>query len=255
MELFAGIETLLSLSLVFAVALFAGVVKGVVGFAMPMIMISGLTLIIEPQQALAALIFPTLLTNVWQALRQGARALWRSIVDLRVFLTVGLIFLVIGAQLVTRLDQRVLVGLIGIAVTAFVTMQLAGWQPKLAGRSARVEVWVGAVAGFAGGLSGVWGPPTVAYLSATDTPKQDSIRAQGAIYGLGAVALAAAHAQTGVLGAETTPLALAMVPFAFLGLWIGFKVQDRIDQRTFKKATLAVLLIAGLNLIRRGVMG
>ena len=37
------------------------------------------------------------------------------------------------------------------------------------------------------------------------------------------------------------------------GLFLGFKVQDRMDQALFRKATLAVLVIAGLNLIRRGL--
>ena len=42
---------------------------------------------------------------------------------------------------------------------------------------------------------------------------------------------------------------------AVLGTWIGFQIQDRIDQRAFRKATLAILMIAGLNLLRRGLMG
>ena len=38
-------------------------------------------------------------------------------------------------------------------------------------------------------------------------------------------------------------------------MWAGGAVHDRIDQTTFRRATLVVLLIAGLNLIRRGVTG
>jgi hypothetical protein len=32
-------------------------------------------------------------------------------------------------------------------------------------------------------------------------------------------------------------------------------VQDRIDQATFRKVTLIVLVVAGLNLVRRGLFG
>jgi len=32
-------------------------------------------------------------------------------------------------------------------------------------------------------------------------------------------------------------------------------MHDRIDQATFRKATLLVLMIAGANLLRRGVFG
>ena len=48
----------------------AGVVKGMVGFAMPMIMISGMGSFVSPELALAGLILPTLVTNGWQAMRQ-----------------------------------------------------------------------------------------------------------------------------------------------------------------------------------------
>ena len=66
--------------------------------------------------------------------------------------------------------------------------------------------------------------------------------------------LLGAHIGSGVLRAETLPLSAAMVVPALLGIWIGFRLQDRFDQATFRKITLWVLLIAGLNLIRRGVM-
>jgi len=40
-----------------------------------------------------------------------------------------------------------------------------------------------------------------------------------------------------------------------VGMAIGTAVQDRIDQRLFKRITLIVLLAAGANLLRRAVMG
>lgn len=245
----------MALVFVFAVAVFGGVVKGIVGFAMPMILISGMTLVVSPEQALAALIVPTLVTNVWQALRQGIGSAWHTILRFRLFLICGLVFLVMSAQLVRVLDARVLYGLIGGPVAVFSVMQLAGWRPKLSRQSASVDIGVGSFAGFIGGLSGVWGPPTVAYLTAINTPKQEAMRAQGVIYGLGALALAGAHVQTGVLRMETLPLTFAILPFALSGMWLGFRLQDRIDQTTFRTATLIVLTVAGLNLLRRAVMG
>lgn len=255
MEHLFGIESVTSLIFVLCVASFAGVVKGTVGFAMPMILISGMTLVLPPEQALAALILPTLVTNTWQALRQGIGSAIETIVRFRLFLLCGFVMLVGSAQLVRLLDARILYWIIGGPVAVFAVMQLAGWSPRLAGRSVKGDIAVGSVAGFIGGMSGVWGPPTVAYLTAVNTPKQEQIRAQGVIYSLGAVALAGAHVQTGVVRAETLPLTLAILPFAVAGMLIGFRLQDKIDQRTFRSATLVVLVIAGLNLLRRAVLG
>ena len=55
--------------------------------------------------------------------------------------------------------------------------------------------------------------------------------------------------------AETLPFSALLVVPAVLGTWAGGRLHDRIDQATFRKATLAVLLIAGLNLLRRGLAG
>ena len=92
-------------------------------------------------------------------------------------------------------------------------------------------------------------------LTALDTQKRDQIRIQGVIYGLGSLTLVAGHLTSGVLRAETLPLSMALIPTALLGMAIGFAIQDRIDQTAFRRATLVVLLIGGLNLIRRGMMG
>ena len=94
-----------------------------------------------------------------------------------------------------------------------------------------------------------------AYLTALETPKKEQIRVQGVIYGLGAVALFFAHIASGVINTQTLPFSIALVPTALAGMWIGFRVQDRIDQAAFRKATLVVLLVAGGNLVRRGLMG
>jgi len=237
------------------VTFIGGVVKGTVGFAMPMVMISGLSTFLPPEIALAALIVPTLVANGWQALRQGIGAAWGSMKKFRVFLLFGLVFLLISAQFVRILPQPVLFLIIGVPVTSFAAMQLRGWKPRLAGRTMGIEAAIGSFAGFLGGVSGVWGPPTVAYLTAVETPKTEQMRVQGAIYGLGALALVAAHLQSGVLRAETLPLSVLMVGPAIAGMFIGLKIQDRIDQGMFRRATLLVLMIAGLNLIRRGVVG
>lgn len=236
------------------IAVLGGFVKGVVGFAMPMVVISGLSSFIDPELALAGLILPTLVANGTQALRQGLGPAWASAQRFWVYLVVGGLVLLASAQLVRVLPISVLLGIIGVPVTLFAVLQLAGWRFRLARQRKDVEAGIGAFAGFLGGISGIWGPPTVLYLTALDTEKQEQMRAQGVIYGLGAVALVGAHVGSGVLRAETVPLSLVLIAPALLGQWLGGKVLDRIDQAVFKKATLFVLLIVGMNLIRRSLM-
>ncbi|UUV06677.1 sulfite exporter TauE/SafE family protein [Ruegeria sp. YS9] len=244
-------ELLLAMAIAFA----SGWVKGMVGFAMPMILVSGLNSFLPPELALAGLILPTLVANGQQALRGGRAAAVASVRRFRVFLVVGGLFLLLSAQLVALIPGSVFLVLMGGFVSVFALLQVLGFRMALSQPSTAVEAVVGGLAGFVGGMSGVWGPPTVAYLTALNTPKTEQIRIQGVIYGLGAVLLLAAHLGSGILHAETLQFSAALIVPAVAGMWIGMKLQDRIDQASFRKATLLVLLIAGLNLLRRGLVG
>ncbi|WP_319546485.1 sulfite exporter TauE/SafE family protein [Ruegeria conchae] len=237
------------------VAFVAGWVKGMVGFAMPMVLISGLSMMLSPEFALAGLILPTLVTNGVQALRDGVVAAAVSVRKFRVFLAVGLICLLASAQLINILTPQDYLLVLGVPITFFALIQILGLRLTLKAPSVGVEAVVGAVAGAVGGISGVWGPPTVAYLTALNTPKKDQMRVQGVIYGLGAVALVVAHLGSGVLRGETALFSAMLVLPALVGMRGGQFLQDRIDQTQFRKLTLLVLLIAGLNLLRRGLLG
>lgn len=246
----------LFLLLAFAVTLFAGFVKGAVGFALPMIMISGMGSFLEPDVALAALIVPTVVANVWQALRDGLAAALGSARRYWVYLGIVLIFIAGSAQLVRVIPDWVFYLLLGVPVTGFALMQIAGWKLRLRPEHRRrAEVLIGAGAGFVGGLSGVWGPPTVAYLTAIDAPKKEAMRTQGVVYGAGAIVLLASHLNSGVLDRQTLPLSFAMLVPCLLGMVAGYWVHDRLDPVRFRRAMLFVLVVAGLNLIRRGLVG
>lgn len=237
-----------------SIAFLGGIVKGAVGFGMPSVIISGLSTIVDPKLALAGLILPTLATNGMQAFAQGLSPAWASMRRFWVYLVVGGAIMVASAQLVRVLPISVMHGVIGVLVVLFTALQLSRWQFTLSRQRKDVEAGVGAFAGVMGGLSGMWGPPTVLYLTALGTEKTEQMRIQGVIYGLGAAALVGAHMSSGVLRAETVPLGLTLIVPALVGQWIGGKLLVRIDQAMFKRATLLVLLVVGLNLIRRALL-
>lgn len=255
-----SIFTILSLSqfcIALAVAFFAGVVKGMVGFALPTIILSLLSAIMPPELALAGLIVPTFVTNAMQVFRHGLRATWEVTKRFRAFLCIGGIALFAAAQLVPYLPRDVFLIAMGLGVTGFALWQLSGLAPTPGswGQSKLLDLVFGAIAGVAGGLTGMWGPPTVAYLTAMGTEKRQQMLVQGVIYGLGAMLLVLAHFQSGILNAQTVPWSLSLLPTAILGMWLGGRVSDRFDQATFRKLTSFVLVFGGLNLLRLGVLG
>ncbi|SEA31286.1 sulfite exporter TauE/SafE family protein [Rubrimonas cliftonensis] len=233
-----------------------GFSKGAVGFALPLIGVSLLGTFLPAQTAVALLILPMLLSNAWQSFREGVGEAWTTLKRYRLLLAVLLPSIAAFSQLLTVLSDRAFFGLLGAVVTSFAATQLLGWKPR--GVKARPRLWeavAGLVGGLCGGLAGVWGPPVTLYLLAIEAPKKDTMLALGVIFGLGAAALTVGQTISGVLNAQTAQLsALAVIPVA-VGMYAGYAVHDRLDAQTFRRATLAVLTLTGLNLLRRALLG
>ncbi|HHB81528.1 MAG TPA: sulfite exporter TauE/SafE family protein, partial [Aliiroseovarius sp.] len=210
------------LTLVFAVTLAAGFIKGAIGFGLPMIMVAGLAAFLPPDLVLAVVILPALVSNLWQVAQWGVGETLRTAWGFRLYIGVMLGFLALSAQLVRLITPNALMLIVGIPVMFFAIIQLVGvsFQPSKRARIP-IEALAAALSGFVGGLSGIWGPPLVTYLTAIDTPKRRQMRLQGAVYAVAAVALFLAHLRSGVLNRATMPLsAYALVP-TMLGMWLG----------------------------------
>jgi len=238
------------------VTLIAGFVKGAIGFAMPLIMISGLSLFLDPLLAIAGIILPIVMSNFLQVARFGRVEAMEAIREYWRYIVIVCVMIVIVAQFVTAIPTRVFYLILGIPVVILSLIQLMGVTFHIPRHRRRLAEWgIGALSGILGGMTGTWGPPTVLYLIALETPKAKQLLVQGVVYGLGSVSLLAGHLQSGVLTATTAPFSAALLIPAFLGMQIGFRLSDHLNPTVFRKVTLAVLVLAGANLVRRGIMG
>lgn len=238
------------------VAFTAGFIKGVVGFAMPLIILAGLTFVFDPKIALAGLILPTVFSNLVQVMGQGLGEARSAVRDYRNYLIAVCVVLLVVAQLVPAIDRQTFFLVLGIPITAISLIQIAGVRFSISQDQRAWGDWVaGAISGTLGGIAGNWGPTTVLYLIATDTPKARQIVVQGLIYGSASVMLFGAHLVSGILSRDTIGFSASLIPPAILGILVGRKAHDLLDQNGFRKVTLIVLAVAGVNLIRKGLFG
>jgi uncharacterized membrane protein YfcA len=240
--------------LAFAVAVFAGFVKGAVGFAMPLIMISAFSAFLPPEVALSGLILPTLFTNLGQAFRQGVAAFWGSVRKYWRFLLTTVVFSALSAQFVRDIPQPVFLMFLGVPITIYAVLQLLGRSLAIKLEHQRRAEWgLGTVAGLYGGVSGVWGPPLLVYLMSVGTERIEMLRIQGVTFLIGAVILLLAHTNSGVMTPANTAFSAVLVLPAMLGMLVGIRLGNRMDQARFRRWTQIFLAIAGLNLIRHAV--
>ena len=243
------VDSLALILLAFAVG---GTIKGMLGFGMPLTTMSLLSTFLDVQTAAALNVLPMLFANILQASRGGllvtiVRRFW----PLLLMLATGTW---IGATLVVALDPGWLLGILGAIVVAFCASSYFHPQMQLPQRYERpVGIATGFVAGIIGGLSTIHGPPLIMYASCLRLAKETFIATLGTFFLLGGIFVTVAFVGRGVLNAETAPSSLACVVAVFAGMWLGERFSRRIDQERFRKAVLIVLMLLGVNLVRRAI--
>ncbi len=238
-----------------AVAFVAAFVKGVVGFAYPMIMISGLSFLLDLEVAVAFLVLPLFVVNAVQALQFGvSKALRMSMRQWPIILSLSLTLLV-TARFVIMVPHQFLWLVLGVTITAVASLQLIGWKFVIVQRYRRpAELLAGLGAGVFGGFAGVWAPLIVTYFISIAMSKRQNILAQGVIYTWGAIVLMLAHRTTEVLNAETMRVSALLVVPSVAGLLLGFALNSRLDSPTFRLCIQIALVAAGLNLIAQATL-
>ena len=247
-----GLE--LSLLAILSGALFVGgIVKGVIALGLPMVSIAILLNFFPPLKVLGILIMPMLVTNLWQAINSGnllkpLQRFWPMIIT-------GVVFLVIGAQIIVIMDSAILFGFLGACVAIFSTISLV--RPNMPPLKLKTEKWAGPLAGAMGGLLGgvstIWGPPMTMYFVMLKLPKDEFVRSVGMAWFAFSIPITAAYWQNGIFSGDIIYLSLyACIP-GMIGIRIGEMLRERINQEAFRKVMLVTLLFMGLNLIRRAL--
>lgn len=237
-----------------AAFLFAGTIKGTVGIGLPTAAIGILGQFVEPRLAISLTLLPIIAANIWQIITSGAiletlRKFWLYAVTL-----VG--FLLLMSQFVTALSTEALSILVGVMIVAFSSINLAGAMPRLPPKYDFIGQGIaGTVSGIMGGLTGLWGPPMLAYFLARQTEKKEFVSAMGVLLFIGGIPMAFGYWHAGLLNSVTAPIsALLIVPTLF-GFAFGEQLRKRLDADRFRTVLLVVFLVMGLNLIRKAVFG
>ena len=243
-----------ALLLATAVAVAAGFVKGVSGMALPLVLLTGLSLILPVPVVAAIIAIPALVANVLQARAAGGIAALATFREFWLLNTTLFLTTFASTQLLVALEERTLLLTLGTGAFCLAALQALGPQRELPKRWRKpLELPCALVGGFFGGLSGLWGTVLVIYFVALRLDKEAFIRATGVALLAGSIPYVAGHLQSGILNSTTLPLSAAATAPVLAGLWAGRKLRNHLNLVTFRRIVIAILLVAALNLIRRGI--
>ena len=159
----------------------AGLVKGVIGLGLPSISLAVLTVATNLPTSMALLLVPSLVTNIWQAVRGGKfRVILIRLWPLFLTATVTVCF---RATALTSVDQTLLSALLGVLLMTYAVVNLSGLRFNL---KTRHEWWVGflvgSVNGILTGMTGSFVVPGVFYLQSIRQEKDELIQSMGILF-------------------------------------------------------------------------
>jgi uncharacterized protein len=235
------------LLLIAAAFLLAGFVKGVIGLGLPTVSMGLLAVTMQPSHALAIVIVPAIVTNIWQTfvgpyLRDIVRRLWP---------------LMVGTVIGIWLNSGMLSGpyarygtiVLGVLLVIYAIFGLGKFSFSVAPSN---EKWIGGLVGLITGLvsaaTGVQVVPSMPFMQAIGMEKDELVQALGVFFTVATVALAFNLASAGLLRASTAlPGAVAMAA-AFTGMFVGQSVRSRIRPEAFRYWFLIAMIFLGLYL-------
>lgn len=244
-----GLGTLLGLA---AAYLLGGLIKGALGFGLPLVTISILPYFVDVDMALALNAVSLLLMNIGQYLQGGA--LLDTVRRNGPLLGGLLLGIPIGATLVSVVDKSQLTVMLGVFVMLFVVVSLTSPRFRIPPRWTVLAGWgTGFVAGIVGALTTANGPVLVMYLVGLNLPRAVFVSSLAWLFIVTGAFNVVAYWGIGFLDGERLLIGLACLAPAAVGMVFGNWLAGRLSAPRFRLLVLGALFVLGANLVRRAV--
>lgn len=235
------------LFLIAASFLIAGFVKGVVGLGLPTVSMGLLAVTMQPSKALAIVIIPAVVTNIWQTfggpyLRDILRRLWPLMLG-----TVAGILL--NAEALT--GPYVCYGTIALGglLVIYAAIGLSKFGFHVARRH---EKWIGGIVGVITGVisasTGVQVIPSMPFMQAIGMEKDELVQALGVFFTVATLALSVNLTASGLLTAATALPGIVAMAFAFGGMALGQAIRSKMPAEAFRRWFLIAMICLGFYL-------
>lgn len=243
----------MSIALAILAILFGGVMKGAIGAGMPIIAAPALTMLFNVQTAVAVLVIPNLLSNVWQAWKFRKQALPGRFLIL--FAGGGMLGVAIGTVMLAVLPQDTLSLLVAFAVLAYIALRLARPDWTLGREIAnRLSGAAGIAGGFLQGATGISAPASITFLNAMKLPREAFIGTISIFF----VFMTAVQIPTlwgmGLLSFEMLAYGFGALGLVFLAMPLGNWIGKRASPKVFDTIMLVTLAAITAKILLEAIL-
>ncbi len=237
----------LLLMFIAAVFVLAGFVKGVIGLGLPTVSMGLLAVAMAPAHALAIVIVPAILTNIWQTF---AGPYFLAIVKRLWSLLLGLVAGIwLNADMMTGPYARYGTVLIGILLVIYSIVSLRRLAITVRPRD---EKWIGGIIGLVTGViaaaTGVQVVPSMPFMQALGMKRDELIQALGVFFTAATLAQALNLSAAGILDESVALPGVVALAGSFTGMATGQAVRTRLEPETFRRWFLIAMILLGIYL-------
>jgi uncharacterized membrane protein YfcA len=227
----------------------AGVAKGAIGMGMPPIAIGLMSFAVPLESAIAIMVLPTMVTNIWQAIYGGGfRPLMRRFGTMAATAVIGI--LAVGL-LLSDLGSPQTAGWVGVLLVLYSIIALTPWRPRVPRRAERwANPLIGLASGAVAGSTGVAAVPFLPYMQSLELDRHELVQALGIMFLFITGMLAVSLALHGAYHIANSLAAIAAIAPTMIGVWLGQKARRRLSPETFRRIFILGMLLVGLHLAR-----
>jgi len=240
------------LAAVLAVFFIAGAVKGVLGFGLPLITMSVSPFFISVELAivLSAIVQPA--TNVNQLITSGG--VRQAFVSTWPLLLALVPSVAMGAWFLDTIEGNAHMLILGVTLVVFSLYTISGFSFKITRERQTVMGSItGFVAGLVGSLTSINGMFFIMYLVGIGADRQAFRSAIALLFIVSGVLISSGFWYADLLNRNNLFLGLLALAPAFIGMWAGNRIGERIPNKVFRKLILSALLVIGGVFIARGL--
>ncbi|MEZ5844492.1 MAG: sulfite exporter TauE/SafE family protein [Hyphomicrobiaceae bacterium] len=243
-----------ALALIAGAFFLAGLVKGTIGLGLPVVVTAVLAAPLGLKTAVALLVVPGFLTNVWQGLVGGR--FWELIRRLWPMLAAAVVGIAFGVKALKIADGRMLVALLGTILIVYASIALIRAEMPAPGRHERVlSIPIGAVSGFLFGLMGSYMVPGVLYVQAMRLGRDAFVQALGITFCVISLTLGISLGAERMIGGEHVAVSAAALLPTIVGMLVGQRLRRHLDEARFRRLFFVGLVVSGAFMIARTLLG
>jgi uncharacterized membrane protein YfcA len=235
-----------TLGLFLLASFLGGLTNGLTGFALGLV-VSGIWLhIITPPQTAVLIVGFSLVTQgygIWK-LRHALN--WRNVAP---FIIGGTIGIPVGTMLLAYTNPAYLRIGVGILLVLYSSDSLLRPKLKPLDSSVSIDVGVGVLNGLLAGLTGLVGVVVTIWCQLRGLPKDVQRTTFQPVMFASGIVTAISLSVAGAVTTGMVKLYLLGLPMMLVGMWCGFRLYGKLNDETFRRIILLLLLVSGVALI------